>query len=175
MEGEATPLAAIVALKKKYGAYLYLDEAHSIGAMGRSGRCAGGRARGPGPAAAGARRSALGRLRARRRGAWGHRCAYVLLEPSAPHPCPPHPVPAPPRAPRGLCEHAGVDPRDVDVLMGTFTKSFGSAGGYVAGSRALIAYLRRHSPAHLYAASVAPGAAQQVRRSAAASARGGGA
>jgi serine palmitoyltransferase len=38
MEGEATPLAAIVALKKKYGAYLYLDEAHSIGAMGRSGR-----------------------------------------------------------------------------------------------------------------------------------------
>jgi serine palmitoyltransferase len=40
MEGEATPLAAIVALKKKYGAYLYLDEAHSIGAMGATGRCA---------------------------------------------------------------------------------------------------------------------------------------
>ena len=39
MEGEATPLAAIVALKKRYGAYLYLDEAHSIGAMGASGRC----------------------------------------------------------------------------------------------------------------------------------------
>jgi 7-keto-8-aminopelargonate synthetase-like enzyme len=92
-------------------------------------------------------------------------------------PAPPCPDPPPdPRAtPRGLCQHAGVDPRDVDVLMGTFTKSFGSAGGYVAGSRALIAYLRRHSPAHLYAASVAPGAAQQVRRSAAASARGGGA
>ncbi|KAI8467764.1 MAG: pyridoxal phosphate-dependent transferase [Monoraphidium minutum] len=100
MEGEATPLAPIVALKKKYGAYLYLDEAHSIGAMGATGR--------------------------------------------------------------GLCEHAGVDPRDVDVLMGTFTKSFGSAGGYVAGSAALVAYLRRHSPAHLYAASVAPGAAQQI-------------
>ncbi len=47
--------------------------------------------------------------------------------------------------------------------MGTFTKSFGSAGGYVAGSRQLVAYLRRHSPAHLYAASMAPGAAQQVR------------
>lgn len=55
-----------------------------------------------------------------------------------------------------------MDPNDVDVLMGTFTKSFGSAGGYVAGSRKLIAYLHRHSPAHLYAASVAPGAAQQI-------------
>jgi serine palmitoyltransferase len=56
MEGETAALAPIVALKKKYRAYLYLDEAHSIGAMGRSGR--------------------------------------------------------------GLCEAAGVDPRDVDVLMG---------------------------------------------------------
>lgn len=56
MEGETTPLAEIVALKKKYKAYLYLDEAHSIGCMGRTGR--------------------------------------------------------------GLCEHAGVNPADVDVLMG---------------------------------------------------------
>ena len=38
MEGEAAPLAEIVALKKRYGAYLYLDEAHSIGAMGATGR-----------------------------------------------------------------------------------------------------------------------------------------
>jgi hypothetical protein len=44
MEGEATPLAAIVALKKRYGAYLYLDEAHSIGAMGATGRRARGAA-----------------------------------------------------------------------------------------------------------------------------------
>lgn len=42
MEGESPPLADIVALKKRYGAYLYLDEAHSIGAMGGSGRCMGG-------------------------------------------------------------------------------------------------------------------------------------
>ena len=35
---------------------------------------------------------------------------------------------------RGICEHAGVNPEDVDVLMGTFTKSFGSVGGYVAAS-----------------------------------------
>ncbi len=54
-------------------AYLYLDEAHSIGALGAQGR--------------------------------------------------------------GLCEHAGVDPADIDIMMGTFTKSFGSAGGYIAADR----------------------------------------
>ena len=54
-------------------AYLYLDEAHSIGALGEHGR--------------------------------------------------------------GACEAAGVDPADVDVMMGTFTKSFGSCGGYIAADR----------------------------------------
>ena len=38
MEGTILDLPAIVALKKKYKAYLYLDEAHSIGALGVSGR-----------------------------------------------------------------------------------------------------------------------------------------
>ncbi|ETO19956.1 serine palmitoyltransferase [Reticulomyxa filosa] len=36
---------------------------------------------------------------------------------------------------RGVCEHSGVNPKDVDVLMGTFTKSFGAIGGYVAGTK----------------------------------------
>jgi hypothetical protein len=50
-----------------------------------------------------------------------------------------------------------------DVLpTGTFTKSFGSCGGYIAGSKQLIDYLRRHNPAHLYAVSMSPPAAQQV-------------
>ncbi len=73
MEGEVAALKEIVEVKKKYKAYLYLDEAHSIGALGKGGR--------------------------------------------------------------GLCEHAGVDFKDVDVLMGTFTKSFGSCGGYIAGDK----------------------------------------
>ena len=36
---------------------------------------------------------------------------------------------------RGVCEHFGVNPADVDILMGTFSKSFGAAGGYIAADR----------------------------------------
>ena len=66
-------LPAVVALKKKYKAYIYLDEAHSIGAMGPNGR--------------------------------------------------------------GVTDYFGVDAADIDVMMGTFTKSFGAAGGYIAASQ----------------------------------------
>ncbi|RKP11897.1 pyridoxal phosphate-dependent transferase, partial [Piptocephalis cylindrospora] len=68
MEGDFCDLPGIVALKDKYKFYLYLDEAHSIGAMGPSGR--------------------------------------------------------------GMCDYFGIPPSKVDILMGTFTKSFGAAGGY---------------------------------------------
>jgi hypothetical protein len=34
-----------------------------------------------------------------------------------------------------VLDYYGCDPNDVDILMGTFTKSFGSAGGYIAGSK----------------------------------------
>ena len=57
MEGEICDLKEVARVTKKYKAYLYLDEAHSIGALGLSGR--------------------------------------------------------------GCCEHCGVDPKDVDILMGT--------------------------------------------------------
>lgn len=36
---------------------------------------------------------------------------------------------------RGVCELLGVDTVDVDIMMGTFTKSFGSCGGYISGSK----------------------------------------
>lgn len=73
MEGSIVNLPKIVALKKKYKAYLYLDEAHSVGAMGKHGR--------------------------------------------------------------GVVDYFGIDPKNVDILMGTFTKSFASSGGYIAGSK----------------------------------------
>lgn len=73
MEGSIVRLPEVIALKKRYRAYLYLDEAHSIGALGPRGR--------------------------------------------------------------GVVDYFGLDPCDVDVMMGTFTKSFGAAGGYIAGKR----------------------------------------
>ena len=36
---------------------------------------------------------------------------------------------------RGVCDYRDVSPADVDILMGTFTKSFGAAGGYIAASK----------------------------------------
>ncbi|XP_063774612.1 serine palmitoyltransferase 3-like [Pseudophryne corroboree] len=102
MEGSIVRLPEIVALKKKYKAYLYLDEAHSIGAVGATGR--------------------------------------------------------------GVVEYFGVDPLDIDVMMGTFTKSFGAIGGYIGGKRDLVDYLRTHSHSALYAASMSPPVTEQIIR-----------
>lgn len=88
MEGEILPLPEVLRIKKKYKCYLYVDEAHSIGALGSRGR--------------------------------------------------------------GVCDHYGINPREVDILMGTFTKSFGSVGGYIAASKKIVDFVRRTSPAYSY-------------------------
>jgi len=100
MEGEMCDLKEIVRIKKKYKCYLWIDEAHSIGALGKTGR--------------------------------------------------------------GICEHAGVPTSEVDILMGTFTKSFASVGGYIAGSKELIGLIRRSNFASLYSTNMSTAAAQQV-------------
>ena len=43
---------------------------------------------------------------------------------------------------RGVTDYFGIDTKDVDILMGTFTKSFGAAGGYIAGRKEVIDRLR---------------------------------
>ncbi|XP_012495894.1 PREDICTED: serine palmitoyltransferase 3 [Propithecus coquereli] len=103
MEGSIVHLPQIIALKKKYKAYLYMDEAHSIGALGPTGR--------------------------------------------------------------GVTEFFGIDPGEVDVLMGTFTKSFGASGGYLAGRKDLVDYLRVHSHSAVYGTSMSPPIAEQIIRS----------
>lgn len=100
MEGTIVNLPALLALKKKYKCYLYLDEAHSIGAMGLNGR--------------------------------------------------------------GVTDYYNCDPNDIDILMGTFTKSFGAAGGYVAGRREVIDYIRYRSYSSYYATPMAPVIAMQI-------------
>jgi serine palmitoyltransferase len=100
MEGEFPDLPTIVSVCKKYGAYIYLDEAHSIGAMGSSGR--------------------------------------------------------------GITEHTGIDTADVDIMMGTFTKSFGAMGGYIAADAETIAYLRRVCAGSSYHNAMSPVVCQQI-------------
>jgi len=63
---------------------------------------------------------------------------------------------------RGVCDYFGCDPRDVDILMGTFTKSFASAGGYIAGRKKLIDHLRVNSHSAAYGGSMSPPSIQQI-------------
>lgn len=100
MEGTLVNLPAILELKRRYKFFLYVDEAHSIGAMGPNGR--------------------------------------------------------------GVCDYFGIDPREIDMLMGTFTKSFGAAGGYIAGSKEVIDRLRIRSHAMCYAEAMSPPILTQI-------------
>jgi serine palmitoyltransferase len=100
MEGAICRLKEVVRVAKKYKAYLYVDEAHSIGALGATGR--------------------------------------------------------------GVCEYAGVNPADIDILMGTFTKSFSGMGGYIAGSKETIDYIRSVSEGILFHNSMSPVVSQQI-------------
>lgn len=63
---------------------------------------------------------------------------------------------------RGVVDYFGMNPRSVDLLMGTFTKSFGSAGGYVAGSKALVDRLRLRGHGGTYAESITPAVVTQI-------------
>jgi serine palmitoyltransferase len=102
MEGEICDLKSIVNVAKKFKAYLYVDEAHSIGAVGKTGR--------------------------------------------------------------GVCQHCGVDPDDVDILMGTFTKSFGGMGGYIASSREFVEQLKRQTSGSMFSTAMSPIICKQVIR-----------
>ncbi|KNG80862.1 putative serine palmitoyltransferase 2 [Aspergillus nomiae NRRL 13137] len=94
MEGSMCSLRELVALKRRYKFYLFVDEAHSIGAVGPNGK--------------------------------------------------------------GPCDYFGVDPRDVDILMGTFTKSFGASGGYITNSQDVITKLRTTNPRYNYGKAPVP-------------------
>jgi 8-amino-7-oxononanoate synthase len=57
---------------------------------------------------------------------------------------------------RGIAEHFGVPPKDVDIWMGTLSKSFGSCGGYIAGNASLIEYLKYTTPGFVFSVGLSP-------------------
>lgn len=56
---------------------------------------------------------------------------------------------------RGTCNHFGVT-NDVDLIMGTFSKSFASLGGFIASDKDTINYLRHHARTYIFSASCTP-------------------
>jgi len=58
---------------------------------------------------------------------------------------------------RGIAHHfASVNPNDVDLWMGTLSKSFASCGGYIAGSAALVRFLKYSAGGFVYSAGITP-------------------
>jgi len=62
---------------------------------------------------------------------------------------------------RGTAEHFGVE-EDVDLVMGTFSKSFASLGGFVAGEKKVISYIKHHARALIFSASITPASVATV-------------
>lgn len=56
---------------------------------------------------------------------------------------------------RGVCNHFGVTD-DVDLIMGTFSKSFSSLGGFIATDKEITNFLRHHSRSYIFTASITP-------------------
>jgi 8-amino-7-oxononanoate synthase len=54
----------------------------------------------------------------------------------------------------GVAEHHGVDGGEIDIWMGTLSKSMASCGGWIAGSKSLITYLRYTAPGFVYSAGL---------------------
>lgn len=57
---------------------------------------------------------------------------------------------------RGSFEHFGIEPKGVDIWMGTLSKTLASCGGYIAGSRALVELLKYAAPGFVYSVGMAP-------------------
>ncbi|MFG6381780.1 MAG: pyridoxal phosphate-dependent aminotransferase family protein [Muribaculum sp.] len=62
---------------------------------------------------------------------------------------------------RGVCNHFGVAD-DVDLIMGTFSKSFASLGGFIACDKEITNFLRHHSRSYIFTASITPASTAAV-------------
>lgn len=93
MSGDICKLPEIVALAKKYGARVMVDDAHGLGVIGEGGR--------------------------------------------------------------GTASHFGLE-EEVDVYMGTFSKSLASLGGYMAGKKEVVEFVKHTSRPYIFSASITP-------------------
>jgi 8-amino-7-oxononanoate synthase len=57
---------------------------------------------------------------------------------------------------KGIASHFGVDGKEIDICMGTLSKTLASAGGYIAGDAALVELLRTYAPGFLYSVGMPP-------------------
>jgi 8-amino-7-oxononanoate synthase len=62
---------------------------------------------------------------------------------------------------RGTCEHFGLED-EVDVVMGTFSKSFASLGGFVAANKKVVSYIKHSARALIFSASITPASVATV-------------
>ncbi|WP_298525246.1 aminotransferase class I/II-fold pyridoxal phosphate-dependent enzyme [uncultured Porphyromonas sp.] len=65
---------------------------------------------------------------------------------------------------RGVCNHFGLTDH-VDLIMGTFSKSFASIGGFIAGSKTTINYIRHQARSYIFSASCTPAATAAAHKS----------
>ena len=57
---------------------------------------------------------------------------------------------------RGLCEYSGVDPNEIDLIIGTLSKSFASCGGFVCAKSSVINWFRHTLPGFVYSVGLSP-------------------
>ncbi len=93
MDGDIIDMPAVVDLCKQYNALLMVDEAHSLGVLGRTGR--------------------------------------------------------------GIQEHFGLNPNDIDIKMGTLSKTLAGSGGFIAARREVTTYLRHHARGYIFSGALA--------------------
>jgi 8-amino-7-oxononanoate synthase len=94
MDGDIPDLPALIEIKRRHGCFLMVDEAHSLGVLGATGK--------------------------------------------------------------GIHEHFGLNGKDVDIWMGTLSKTLAGCGGYIAGERALIEHIKYAVPGFVYSVGISP-------------------
>ncbi len=102
MDGDIAPLPEIVDIAKKYGARIFVDDAHGLGVLGYGGR--------------------------------------------------------------GTANHFNLDDK-VDIIMGTFSKSFASIGGFVAGDKSVIDFIQHFGRSMIFSAALPPPCIAAVKTS----------